>query len=119
LHALRYRALPAWDARIKEECLGRPELSGRTAGEAYSEFLGHVKAQIEDLQRDVKQLGHSLIEVPRLVDRVEDSYDISLVKLVDEYHWITITNQHKVPDRTQLKEWLRWESGGAAATVGQ
>jgi hypothetical protein len=104
LHALRYRALPAWDARIKEECVIKRQLSGRTtAGKTYSEFLARVKREIEDLQRDAKQLGYSLIQVPQLVNRVERSYDISLVKLVDEYFWMTITSGHKVPDRNQLK----------------
>jgi hypothetical protein len=120
LHALRYRALPAWDARIKRECLNKHPFSGQpTAGEMYAEFVRHVRAEIEDLRRNAEELGYSLTEVPRLIDRVDDSYDISVVKLVDEYYWITITSEYKVPDWNQLKVWLRWESGGAAATTGQ
>jgi hypothetical protein len=120
LHALRYRALPAWDARIKEECLRNHAFSRQpTAGEMYAQFVRHVRAEIEDLRRNAEELGYSLAEVPRLIGRVEDSYDISSVKLVDEYYWITITKEHKVPDRNDLKELLRWAGDSAAATGGE
>jgi len=110
LHALRYRTLPAWDAKIKKKCC--------TKGQTYSDFLHHVAEEISDLEKDVKRLNSSLTDIPRLVQRVEP-YGISLVKLVDEYYWITITKDHKVPDRDQLEEWLRWQNGSATATAGQ
>jgi hypothetical protein len=117
LHVLRYRALPAWDAYIKEKCLGTGGLSGQTAGETYSKFLHHVAEEILDLKQDVERLKYSLTEVPKLVKRREESYEISLVKLVDEYYWITITKDQRVPDRDQIEEWLGWESGSVAATA--
>lgn len=79
--------------------------------------------EIRELKQDVERLKYSLTDFPKLVPKLvkhhEESYDISLVKLADEYYWMTITNGHKVPDRDQLKEWLDWESGGAAATAAQ
>ena len=61
----------------------------------------------------------SLADVPKPVKRLEESYDTSLVKLVDEYYWATVTGGHEVPDRDQLEEWLSRESGSAAATAVQ
>jgi hypothetical protein len=42
--------------------------------------------------------------VPKILER-EDS---TLVKLLDEYNWITITQGHKVPTKAELERWLRW-----------
>lgn len=103
LHALRHRTLPPWDAYIKNNCCS-PE---RTVGHAYSDFIQHVLAEIRDLEQDVTRLGYSLSDVPRLVKRVEP-YGVSLVKLVDEYHWMTLTSGHTVPDQAEIEEWLCW-----------
>lgn len=117
LHALRYRALPAWDAYIKQTWLDEGGLPGQTAGETYSNFLGRVAEELLELKQDVERLRFSLTDVPELVKHHKESYDISLVKLVDEYYWITITKGYKAPDRDELEQWLGWESGSAPATV--
>ena len=117
LHALRYRALPVWDAYIKQRWLDKGGLPGRTAGGTYSNFLRRVAEEILELKRDVERLKCSLTDVPELVKHHKESYDISLVKLVDEYYWMTITKGYKTPGRDQLEQWLGWESGSAAATV--
>ena len=53
-------------------------------------------------------MNYCLADVPKLINRLDDRYDVSLVKIVDEYYWTTITLGHKVPDLNQLEEWLRW-----------
>ena len=53
---------------------------------------------------DVARLGHSLSEVSKLVHGSGGS----LVKLVDEYYWVTITDGHALPTRDDLEQWLRW-----------
>jgi hypothetical protein len=103
LHVLRPHTLPLWDASIKAKCCG----SERTTGHPYLHFINYVIDEIRDLERDVERLGYSLKDVPRLVKRVEP-YGVSLPKLVDEYHWMTITDRYTVPDRAELAEWLRW-----------
>src|SRR5271157_6411245 len=109
VHALRYRALPAWDSYIKNDWLDNGGLSGRTAGETYSHFLRHVAEELRELKHGVERLGYSLTDFPKLVPKLvkhhEESHDISLVKLVDEYYWTRITNRHEVPGRDQLNEW--------------
>lgn len=103
LHALRPHSLPMWDAKIKD-WFSTSAPSRRTAGQTYSDFLRHVAQQISGLEADVARLGHSLGEVSQLVQRS----GASLVKLADEYYWITITYGHTVPTRDELEQWLRW-----------
>jgi hypothetical protein len=31
-------------------------------------------------------------------------------KLIDEYHWITITKRCTPPDKETLKKWIKWNS---------
>jgi hypothetical protein len=76
-----------------------------------------VAEEILELKQDVERLKCSLTDVPELVKHHKESYDISLVKLVDEYYWMTIIKGYKTPGRDQLEQWLGWESGSAAATV--
>jgi len=107
LHALRCRALPAWDAYIRER--QAPERRpGDTPGEVYCRFLCQVRDHILELKEDVERMNYCLADVPKLINRLDDRYDVSLVKIVDEYYWTTITLGHKVPDLNQLEEWLRW-----------
>jgi len=58
------------------------------------------------LEEDVKRFGCSLSEVPRLVH--PDAVGVSLVKLVDEYYWVTKTLGYKVPTKEQVGKWLSW-----------
>lgn len=103
LHALRPCVLPMWDNEIKDwfSASGPPK---RTGGQIYSDFLQHVAGQISELEMDVTRLAHSLADVPQLVQRS----GATIVKLVDEYYWITITKGHVVPTRKDLEQWLRW-----------
>lgn len=104
LHALRPHALPIWDAAIKDWFISKPGLSTRTSGQTYSDFVHHVREEISELEEDLARLGHSLSEVPQLVHGSGGS----LVKLVDEYYWVTVTDSHVIPTRAELEEWLRW-----------
>lgn len=104
LHALRPRALPIWDAAIKAWFIKERGLSERTAGQTYSEFLSHVAEQLSELEVDAARLGYSLADVQKWVHGSASS----LVKLVDQYYWITITEGHKIPTRDELKRWLSW-----------
>jgi hypothetical protein len=105
LHAVRRNTLPMWDARIRDSFIdGRREFAAYSGGQIYSEFIRYVGEQISELEQEVIGLGYSLSEVPQLVDR----RNVSLVKLVDEYYWITITEGHISPNRDELERWLRW-----------
>jgi hypothetical protein len=34
----------------------------------------------------------------------------TLPKLLDEYHWVTITRGHRIPTCEELHQWARWAS---------
>lgn len=114
LHALRPHALPMWDAKIKD-WFSAKRASKQTAAQCYSDFLSHVAEKISELEVDVNPLGYSLSDVSQLVQRP----GVSLVKLVDEYYWITITCGHVVPAQNDLEQWLGWSNRGALATTAQ
>ncbi len=100
LHVLRPDTLPIWDAKIKKWFTDE-------VGKTYSDFVRHVAVgELSELEEDVKRLGHSLNQVPQLVHC--GAVNASLVKLVDEYYWVTKTLGYKVPTREQADKWLSW-----------
>jgi hypothetical protein len=104
LHALRPYSLPIWDKPIKGDFERKDKLR-RGSAQLYSDFIADVVGQIEELEQDVQRLKHTREEIPRLVGRDEQT---SLVKLVDEYRWITITLGHVIPRHGEFKRWLDW-----------
>lgn len=100
LHALRPDALPIWDQQVKDKFAdGRAR---QTSGQLYAEFIDEVAHEIKELKEDVDRLGHSLSEVPELVKC--DAY--SLVKIIDQYKYVTITLKYRVPTREVFEAWL-------------
>jgi hypothetical protein len=104
LHALRPHTLPIWDAAIKGWFIGQRGLAEQSAGQTYSDFIHHVAEEISELEEDVRRLGYSLSDIPQFVHGDCGS----LVKLVDEYYWMTVTEGHALPTRTDLEQWLGW-----------
>lgn len=105
LHAVRRNTLPMWDAKIRDSfIIKRRELSTYSGGQIYSEFIRYVGEEISELEQEASRMGYSLGGVSQLVER----QGASLVKLVDEYHWITITEGHVPPSRDVLERWLYW-----------
>ncbi len=102
LHALRPATLPIWDRQVKDEFAdGRDR---QTSGLLYAEFIGEVAREILELKEDVDQLeGLSLSKVPELLEHK----GYSLVKLIDEYKYVTITQKRKIPTREVLDTWFR------------
>jgi hypothetical protein len=103
LHALRIRLLPMWDAAIMNRFRQRGS-SNRTGGQTYADFIRDVAEQISELEADAARLGYSLAEVADLVQGCNGP----LVKLVDEYNWVTITGKHAIPTSEDLERWLSW-----------
>jgi len=103
LHALRPDTLPIWDSAIRDEF--KREVPGvRAPGQCYSDFVRQVGDELDELEQDVKRLKYSLADVPMLVKRQGSS----LIKLMDEFFWITITSGHTIPRRDELTTWLSW-----------
>jgi hypothetical protein len=102
-HAIRPVTLPMWDSKIKCELTRRGPPTQRP-GQMYCGFVSYVADEISQLEEDAKRLGFSLSEIPKLVDR----QGATLVKLVDEFHYTTITLRHETPTGNQLARWLAW-----------
>ena len=99
LFALRPDSLPPWDEAIRIHF----SLDGSPA--AYRRYLRRLRAHIADLAAACKRNGHSLDELPKLVGRP----DSTLVKLLDEYHWVVVTRGCQPPPTATLAQWAIWE----------
>jgi hypothetical protein len=102
LFAIRPQALIPWDAPIREAF--EPDDSAKS----YADYLMKVKIMLEELGETCKKNGYGLSDLPELVGRPSDS---SLVKLIDEYFWVTITNKCKAPSNQILEQWTAWTHG--------
>ena len=83
LFALRKQAFPPWDNPIIES-LGKSR-----SGDGYVSYLFYIKEKIAELKRECDRKGINVKIVPKLLERPH----ASLVKLVDEYLWLTITRK--------------------------
>lgn len=104
LHALRPQVLPIWDSEIKHAFSVDPRPTPVSSEQLYPAFIEHVAGQLSELERDAQRFHLSLRDVPRTIERDQNS----LVKLVDEHAWVTITLGHQIPNRGRLELWLRW-----------
>ena len=98
LFALRPKALIPWDGAMRKEFKQKYRIS------TYKEFLIKVIDEIKELEISCDKNGFRLEDVPAKLNK---SY-ATIPKLIDEYHWITITRNCKPPDSETLETWLRW-----------
>jgi hypothetical protein len=101
LYVLWPQALPPWDDAIRR----RLQLDG--GPESYRRFLSEiVPREVESLRIDATRFGIGPADIPVRVARP----DSSLPKLVDEYFWVTITQNYQPPSKGTLQEWATWAS---------
>ena len=72
---------------------------------SYIKYLKRVKDIALDLDKQCKLNGFSIEDLPKQIDR----QDTTVPALIDEYHWVTITNKVKPPDKDTLKRWMNWK----------
>jgi len=100
LFAIRPNAFPPWDSKI------RKELEKRYKGRSYGDYLKHVRKVILDLKEPCKNHKINLDDLPKALGRPNST----VVKLIDEYYWITITK--KFTEEFNLEEivrrWKKW-----------
>jgi hypothetical protein len=100
LFAVIPRSAVMWDSRIREE-LG---LGTGNSRELYERMLRHACHDVEELRTDAGNHGVPADEIPARLGR----HGETLLKLVDEYHYITVTAGHRIPDQETLRHWLMW-----------
>jgi hypothetical protein len=98
LFALRPNALVPWDEPIRRHF----QLDG--SAHAYIGYLHIVRKNLEELDQACKELGHRLSDLPELLNR----HTSSLVKLIDEYFWVTVSRKCPAPARAELLKWAAW-----------
>jgi len=92
-------AIP-WDAAIQANFAS----PGR-APESYRLMLVRSKHEGELLIADAARCG---VAEPQDIPREVGRPDHTLVQLLDEYHWITITRGHEIPSREVVQQWAKW-----------
>lgn len=98
LHALRPETFMPWDQAIRSAF----QLGG--SGRSYRTYLVRAQAVIHHLVEDARGLGIAPTRIAEKIDRPGSS----LPKLLDEFYWVTITKEVKVPTPKLLATWGRW-----------
>lgn len=96
LHAVQPDLLSPWDGAIQQHFV--PDDSSQS----YCCFLQKVEQEVKNLQNDACRLN-----VQKIAQAVGHP-NCSLVKLVDEYFWVTITRKCTTPTPETLRTWVSW-----------
>ncbi len=99
LFALRPNALMPWDNFILDDL----NLDGSTAS-GYVSYLGMATKWLNELGRSCQSKGIDLADLPSLVGRPKSP----LPKLIDEYLWVTISQECKPPSKELFEQWAAW-----------
>jgi len=100
LFALRPKSLIPWDRAIRKEFKQKWKIT------TYRDYLIKVKDEIMELKISCQKNSFELEDIPVKLNK---NY-ATIPKLIDEYHWITITKGCKPPNDEILKNWLKWNS---------
>ena len=103
LFALRPDTFPAWDAPI------RTAVGHDGTGASYAAFVKDIHRKIVETQLYCGSRGLNLKDLPAKLRR--PAYT-TVVQLVIEYYWITITRGVSLPSPSTVKEWLTWCNEG-------
>jgi hypothetical protein len=98
LFALRPNALIPWDAAMREE------LSLDGSNHSYGDYLRKVRSDLEEISIECQRNGLEFMDLPIKLGRPNSS----ITKLIDEYHWVTITRKCPTPSKEKLKAWMDW-----------
>lgn len=93
LFAIRPEAIVPWDTSIRD-----------TFGVPYAEFLERARLTLRELETASRKHGLELADLPKRLNRPQST----LAKLIDEYYWITISNNCPAPDADTLNRWVEW-----------
>ena len=98
LFAIRPEALMPWDEAMRNEfdCDGSKE--------SYFKFLVEIRKLTFSIGELCKANGFDISELPHKIDR-----DTSTVlELINEYIWVTVTRKCKLPSAQNLALWAPW-----------
>ncbi len=84
-----------WDAPIREAF-------GGGGHDGYRGLLEQSQREAKALIDDADRCGVTVQEIVRAADAP------TLAKVLDAYHWITITRGHVIPSPKEVQQWLKW-----------
>jgi hypothetical protein len=99
LFALRPDALIPWDDPM------RVQFGYDGSASSYTHYLYRVKRHLEELGQACEDNGYKLEHLPQLLNKPF----CSLTKLIDEYHWVTISRKCPVPASEEIAKWQTWQ----------
>ncbi len=97
LFALRKDVYPIWDIPMRNEYKNCP---------TYNEYMKLSKRELATLKTECEKNRIRLDELPALLGRKNSS----LLKLLDEYRWVYITQGVTPPTIDELHKWVGWAS---------
>lgn len=98
LFAIRPNSFIPWDE------LMRSHFHFDGSAEDYVKFLHQVRSNLEELDEACNKLRYGILDLPKLVNKPNSR----LTKLMDEFHWVTITRKCNPPTYQELKRWIEW-----------
>lgn len=102
LFAIRRNALVPWDDSVRYHY----GYDGSAA--SYVTYLCRVKSILEELEVACKRNGFTLLQLPHRLGRGTST----VPKLIDEYHWVTVTRGWLPPTEDIFKKWPQWSEIG-------
>ncbi len=75
---------------------------------SYTKYLELIKEIAMDLDSQCRLNGFTIKDLPSKIGR----RNATIPALIDEYYWVTITNNFKIPDKNTLKKWAGWKEPG-------
>ena len=102
LFAVRPEATIPWDAPIQGQFMLH-----RGKRNDYRSMLALSKREAALVIADAARCG---VAHEQCIPAAIGSPVRTLVRRLDEYHWVTITRRHEVPSAQELKQWTGWAS---------
>jgi hypothetical protein len=95
LHLIAPGSLMMWDDAIRQDQL--PQLRAVENADGYVKFLGKMRIMARNVTSDFETSHGSNEPASYLSEKLGLLPPLSLAKFIDEYNWLTITKQAKVP----------------------
>ncbi|MDI6805016.1 MAG: hypothetical protein QME58_14475, partial [Bacteroidota bacterium] len=98
LFSLRPNTYAPWDEPIRDS------LGYNGSADSYIKYLQTINELLNELRPTCEQHGFTLGDLPNRLLRPHSS----VPKLIDEYYWMTITQNWQPPTLGTFRNWAEW-----------
>jgi len=95
LFALRSDVYPIWDKAMRKEY--------SSICSTYNDYMKQSRSELLELRDECQNKGTEISKLPRLLGREQES----LLKLLDEYHFVFITKKLSLPSVRNFEDWYK------------